>query len=139
MNDEIKEILDNFKNYEERYKQCNENQFIIFYRDIHLLLDYITNLQQKVEQYENPDDLTLFYMWLDEKAKDKMKELQQENQILKEHLEAYKKDGDETQDRIDKAIIKLEESQKGLEEWHFDGYDPDLLGIINILKGDNND
>ena len=46
------------------------------------LIDYILNLQQeltdykkKVEMYENPDDLTLFYMWLDEKAKDKIKEL----------------------------------------------------------------
>lgn len=49
MKDEIKEILDNFKNYEDSYKKCNETQFIIFYRDIHLLLDYITNLQQ-IEQ-----------------------------------------------------------------------------------------
>lgn len=45
MKDEIKEILDNFKIYEDRYKKCNETQFIIFYRDIRLLLDYITNLQ----------------------------------------------------------------------------------------------
>lgn len=50
MNNEIKEILDNFKIYEDRYKKCNETQFIIFYRDIHLLLDYITNLQQENER-----------------------------------------------------------------------------------------
>lgn len=46
--------------------------------------DKITNLQQKIEQYENPDDMTLFYMWLDVKAKDKIKDLQQENERLKE-------------------------------------------------------
>lgn len=51
------------------------------------LLDYITNLQEKVDQYENPKDYTLFYMWLDEKAKDKMKELQQENERLKDEIE----------------------------------------------------
>ena len=33
-------------------------------------------LKDKINQYENPDDLTLFYMWLDEKAKDKTKDLQ---------------------------------------------------------------
>ena len=40
---------------------------------------------------------------------------------------------------INKAIKMLEESQKGLEEWHFDGYDPDLEYIIKILKGEDND
>ena len=32
--------------------------------------------------YENPDDMTLFYMWLDEKAKDKIKQLQEERKTL---------------------------------------------------------
>lgn len=68
MSDEIKEILDNFKDYELRYKQCNENQFIIFYRDIHLLLDYITNLQTIEREYSS---------LLSENAK-----LQQENDRL---------------------------------------------------------
>ena len=64
-----------------------------------IVLDYITNLQtieqqysailsenaeleNKLNQYENPDDLTLFYMWLDTKAKDKIKQLQEENKRL---------------------------------------------------------
>lgn len=55
--------------------------------DIDELLDHITNLEQKINQYENPDDMILFYMWLDEKAKDKMKQLKQENERLKEQLE----------------------------------------------------
>lgn len=53
---------------------------------VHHQYDEIQDLKQKVNQYENPDDLTLFYMWLDEKAKDKMKELQQENKELKERI-----------------------------------------------------
>jgi len=39
-------------------------------------VSYIEQLEKKVDQYENPDDLTLFYMWLDTKAKDKMKQLE---------------------------------------------------------------
>ena len=77
-----------------------------------IVLDYITNLQtieqqysailsenaeleNKLNQYENPDDLTLFYMWLDTKAKDKIKQLQEENERLNniinelEKLELY--------------------------------------------------
>ena len=55
-----------------------------------IIQEYIDRAQQKVEQlekenehlrtqvnaYENPNDLTLFYMWLDEKAKDKIKQLE---------------------------------------------------------------
>ncbi len=53
MNNEIREILDNFKNYEERYKLHNETQFIIMYREIQILLDYITNLQGEKEDYKS--------------------------------------------------------------------------------------
>lgn len=53
MNEEIKEILDNFKKYEARYKLYNETQFIITHREIIILLDYITNLQKQLEAYEN--------------------------------------------------------------------------------------
>ena len=41
------------------------------------LNDRVKELENKINKYENPDDLTLFYMWINEKAKDKMKELQQ--------------------------------------------------------------
>lgn len=74
MDQEIKNILDI-----ERYR--NKDGYVenisLMPDEIHKLLDFITNLQEKVNQYENPDDLTLFYMWLDEKAKDKMKYLQE--------------------------------------------------------------
>lgn len=50
--------------------------------DIDEVLDCITNLQEKVDQYENPDDMTLMFMWCDEKAKDKIKQLKEERKTL---------------------------------------------------------
>ena len=44
-------------------------------------------LKEKINMYENPEDLTLFYMWLDEKAKDKMKELEQRIDKAIEYIE----------------------------------------------------
>lgn len=41
----------------------------------------IERLNKKIEQYENPEDMTLMYMWCDEKAKDEIKRL---NNIIKE-------------------------------------------------------
>lgn len=49
-------------------------------------------IKRKLDQYEDPEDLTLFYMWLDEKAKDKMKQLQEENEKLKEDNDFLKKE-----------------------------------------------
>lgn len=34
-------------------------------------------LKEKLKLYEEPDDMTLMFMWCDEKAKDKIKDLQQ--------------------------------------------------------------
>ena len=75
MNEEIKELLNDLNNKEVTVDDLTHN-------DKTLLLGYIAYLQKRVDQYENPNDLTLFYMWLDEKAKDKMKQLEQENERL---------------------------------------------------------
>ena len=45
----------------------------------------IQELNKKIEQYENPEDMTLMFMWCDEKAKDEIKRL---NNIIKD-LEKY--------------------------------------------------
>lgn len=122
MKDEIKEILDNLK-----YNiETNKNWTLTLGNSIDrwkLLLDYITNLQiieqqystilsenaeleNKLNQYENPDDMTLFYMWLDEKAKDKIKQLQEENKMTDEQIEKTLEVVSEHiyKSRIDKAI-----------------------------------
>ena len=44
-------------------------------------------LQEKINTYENPADLTLMFMYCDEKAKDKIKELQQEINKIMEIIE----------------------------------------------------
>ena len=92
-------------------------------------IEYINNLQQenkelkeRINTYENPEDLTLFYMWLDEKAKDKIKELK---------------------DRINKAIAYIE---KYKQVYDIDGsVEPKLdefsilaspKYLIDLLKGD---
>lgn len=108
MKDGIKEILGSMSEYLEEKKKDYEEIVIkngfpgdsivyeVYYEDIKTLLDYITNLQGKVNQYENPDDMTLFYMWLDAKAKDKIKQLQQENERLKELCDKYEEEHNTT-------------------------------------------
>lgn len=128
MNNEVKEILNNLEivarkhtiavcedgsKIERMTASCFDELRLNNYSS-KLLLDYISNLQQKVEQYENPDDLTLFYMWLDEKAKDKMKKLQQ---------------------RIDKAIEYIN-LYAGIDNNYCLDYH-DLNPLLNILKGDS--
>lgn len=44
-------------------------------------------LKKRVDMYENPEDMTLMFMWCDEKAKDKIKHL---TGVLKEIREYIK-------------------------------------------------
>ena len=137
MKDEIKEILERldkgiketkffrspYFSEDKKYKEvgiCLQEEQCNIFKDT---LDYITNLQEKVNQYENPDDMTLFYMWLDEKAKDKIKKLQEEN---KELLKKSYSD--------DVIITKATEWVKK-NMYYFPR--PDEL--LNILNGDDNE
>lgn len=54
MNYEIKEILEELKEKNETYKECSGNGIIEneYYKS-HILLDYITNLQQENERLNN--------------------------------------------------------------------------------------
>ena len=138
MKDEIKEIL-------KILKKCENGACITKHNSI-ILLDYITNLQEEnehlrtqVNTYENPDDMTLFYMWIDEKAKDKMKQLEKENERLKEEKSLIECDINNAysflrdyKSRIDKARHKLDIMfSNGNEDIILD----DLLELDKILGG----
>ena len=50
-------------------------------------------LKEKVNTYENPEDLTLMFMYCDEKAKDKIKQLKEVIEEVREFVKAkYKED-----------------------------------------------
>lgn len=138
MNDEIKEILDRIETASEIFdcllkpEECTE------------LLDYITNLQQKIEQYENPNDMTLFYMWLDTKAKDKMKELQQENEkLLNENIviKDVKYMVEETiyKSRLEKAIEYIDKQKKKMYKSRNKIALFILMKLENILQNGSDD
>ena len=79
--------------------------------DLWVLNEYIENIKQesnqlkdKINTYENPEDLTLMFMYCDEKAKDKIKGLKEvieevreyNNQIIKDTKDFYRP----TEDKI---------------------------------------
>ena len=82
------------KKYEELldkgYCDCNEMN-CIDNNTPRRILNVVKNLQQenkelkvKIKTYEDPEDLTLMFMYCNEKAKDKIQELEKENLILRE-------------------------------------------------------
>ena len=48
-----------------------------------------TELKERINTYENPEDLTLMFMYCDEKAKDKIKKLKYNWNKLKEWIKEY--------------------------------------------------
>lgn len=133
MNDEIKEILDNFEKYEARYKLHNETQFIITYREIQILLDYITNLQQRSVDIGEYNTLVNEYNEIFKENKnlksqlkgtthcydeEEYKNLQQENERLKEDLKgqekltlSYCKSEQDYKSRCEKAVEYINENK----------------------------
>lgn len=87
------------------------------------LLKENQQLKKQIKQYTDPDDLTLMFMYCEEKAKDKIKE-------LKEQLEAS--------ERARKEAIELVKNNQRkdefveLNEWQA----RDLISILDIDKGE---
>ena len=77
-------------------------------QDIELkpIKDEIESIQQRINIYENPEDLTLMFMYCDEKAKDKIKDLQQRIDKAKNKINSMFNNGDEN------TIIDVENKAK---------------------------
>lgn len=89
-------------------------------------------LKEQLNKYTDPKDLTLMFMYCDEKAKDKIKCLEQENQQLKEKLE-------QKEDIIDKVIKWIENDYYSMNTTDIDNIlakNSKLLQIRKFLKGD---
>lgn len=138
--DGIKEILDNFEKYEARYKLHNETQFIITHREIQMLLDYITNLQEELNnQIEIANNRYV-----------EITKLQQENERLENrniyYINNEKKLLSDWHQEHNEAIEYKSRNKKAIEcikdnltrEWgeYLYGYE-DLLNILN--GGDENE
>lgn len=77
-------------------------------------------LKERLKNYENPEDLTLMFMYCDLKAKDKIKELQE---------------------RIDKAIEYIHSTEYQYGDLEQDGYDYNICfdeveELLKILRGE---
>ena len=65
-------------------EQYRGGPFPIYHIEFDILNEEIERLNKKIEQYESPEDMTLMFMWCDEKAKDEIKRL---NNIIGEAIE----------------------------------------------------
>lgn len=77
---------------EEIIKQCIYESCTNL-KEINKLISYLENLQQentqlkeRVDMYENPEDLTLMFMYCTEEAKDKIKHLKSVLKEIREYI-----------------------------------------------------
>lgn len=82
-------------------------------------------LKDEINTYENPEDLTLMFMYCDEKAKDKIKELQATNESLtslvnscQEEIRKYKDIIEEVREYINNNTeLEHDGDEYGYTEW----------------------
>ena len=123
--------------YEARYKLHNETQFIITHREIQILLDCITNIQEENE-YSNH---------CNEELRKKITNLEYKIERLKEELQQEKKDFKEANDYCFELKDYKSRNEKAIEYIKagktFDNEDVRKVvnkiqnDLLNILKGDN--
>ena len=104
---------------------------------IELLEKQNKDLQQRIKTYENPEDLTLMFMYCDEKAKDKIKDLQKQlEEQVKYNLMVVSDDKgrDYYKNIIDKAIEYINKLKEYpyLERYY-------VGELLEILGGDVDD
>lgn len=68
-----------------------------------------------------------------------IRDLQSQNQQLKEHLKAERKDANQVQDRIDKVIEYIEENKLNGNKISEMLCGSEIIKLLEILKGDNNE
>ena len=92
----------------------NPKKQLEFYKDLSEQLQLENQeLKQKINTYENPNDLTLIFMYCNEKARDMIEELKKE---LKEKDDFINK-LQATKDRLDKYDYERTNQQKEFIEW----------------------
>lgn len=138
----IKKLKEEYKEptYEamaELYSEGYRNGFEQSRFDKRMLEQENQELKDRINQYENPENLTLFYMWLDTKAKDKMKQLEKENKRYKELGFKYlNEQNQQLKDRINKAIERLTLNGDVKEEDVIEVFANAIRDTRALLKGD---
>lgn len=130
MQEEIKEILDNFEKYEARYKLHNETQFIITHREIQILLDCITNIQEENE-YSNHCNEELRKKITN--LEYKIERLEEDNKQLKDLCDKYEEEHKTTFEEWKKDI---KANKKAIEYIEIGlANEEEAEELLNILKG----
>ena len=93
-------------------------KFYAMQKQIDDLQKEIEELQQRIKTYEDPEDLTLMFMYCNEKAKDKIKELQNRIKKAIEYIENNTYSSVATM----KTILHLQNDE--------------LYDLLEILKGE---
>lgn len=89
------------------------NQYTQAHNDYVNLRQENQQLKEKIKTYEEPEDLTLMFMYCDEKAKDKIKQLQSVIKEIREYINKnklynYKYDEEELFEIITDEVAKTD-------------------------------
>lgn len=130
MNNEIKEILAYFEKYV-KITDMHDSEPMLNWKDIKIVLDYITNLQQENERLVNKlnkKTSVITYNY----TSDIYEELEEEKRINEEDLKYI----DKLEERIEKAIEYITTEQLYTNyQWGKSQYEKILRDLLNILNG----
>lgn len=136
------ELYDKCENMEQLFNKYYLPLLDTHYRKTYQLQQENKQLKERLNKYEDPEDLTLMFMYCDGKAKDKIKQLQEQLQQRDEVIEEAKKYIKNNTRYFDPEFAKIygelcTMAGAGDTRVHVVLDDERLLDILN--KGDNNE
>lgn len=135
-----KNTVDHWENYYSNVPiKCIFEDLVIDINEIKRLTNENQELKAKIKTYEDPDDLTLMFMYCEEKAKDKIKELNKQLDYLRRSIERKEETIIDLQDErvpyTNEYVAKLENQQKKFIEYLENGMDI-CDGFLDTVKSD---
>ena len=130
MNDEIKEMMEQMESIAITGKDksgIKVDGYGLQQNELKMLLDYITNLREELKD-RNLECHQWFIL---------SRQYKEENERLKAQVTLLEDNRLFLNKKIDQAIKSLKQECIFLEEWHYDGYDPQLEIIIDLLEANS--
>ena len=109
-----REIRDYITNLQQKVEQLEKDNYDLD-KDNQMLFEENQELKEKLDKYENPEDMTLFAMWCTEKVKDDNKQLKDKLSKIETLIINHNCDTGDIYYKYNSKFLKSELKQRILE------------------------
>ena len=117
----------------EQYHQKGGN-YVIPVEVFDSLIEEYKELKEKLDEYENPEDMTLFAMWCTEKVKEENEKLKKQFEVGEEQYNDLVEEKEELQEQLSSNTLQLEKLKEQVNKGLYNTCLPYTTGYNKAIK-----